>query len=147
MSNTRQTTRRGGTRRHFLKQTMALAGTVGLPMIVPSSVLGRAGTVALSERVVLGCIGLGIQGMGNMRTFRGNPEVLVAAVCDVHETQRLKAKQSVDEAYANKDCEAYKDFRELMARKDIDAVRHHRARSLASAACPGGRPSEEGHVL
>ena len=110
------------TRRQFFNQVIAGAGIAGLPLIVPSSVLGRAGTVAPSNRVVLGCIGLGIQGMGNMRTFRGNTEVLVAAVCDVHETQRFQAKQSVDEAYGNKDCAAYKDFRELMARKDIDAV-------------------------
>jgi predicted dehydrogenase len=72
--------------------------------------------------VALGCIGLGIQGTGNMRAFRGNPEVQVVAVCDVHENQRRRAKQAVDEAYGNESCAAYKDFRELMARKDIDAV-------------------------
>ena len=44
------------------------------------------------------------------------------AVCDVHETRRLEGKQSVDEFYDNKDCAAYRDFRELMAREDIDAV-------------------------
>jgi predicted dehydrogenase len=122
MANKHRSSSRGGSRRDFLKQSLALAGAAGLPTIVPASVLGLSGTVAPSNRVILGCIGLGIQGMGNMRTFRGNPEVLVAAVCDVHETQRQQAKQSVDDAYANKDCAAYKDFRELMARKDIDAV-------------------------
>ena len=109
-------------RRQFLKQSAAFAGVLGFPVIVPSSVLGQAGTPAPSNRVVLGCIGLGIQGTGNMRTFRGNPEVQVAAVCDVHETQRRRAKQAVDEAYGNQDCAAYRDFRELIARKDIDAV-------------------------
>jgi predicted dehydrogenase len=109
-------------RRRFLKTSVALAGAVGLPVVVPGSVLGKDGAAAPSQRVVLGCIGLGIQGMGNMRTFRGNTEVRVAAVCDVHQTQRLQAKQSVDEAYESKDCAAYKDFRELIARKDIDAV-------------------------
>jgi predicted dehydrogenase len=94
----------------------------GLPALVPSSALGLDGTVAPSSRVVMGCIGLGIQGMGNMRTFRGNQEVQVVAVCDVHETRRLDAKRAVDEFYENKDCAAIKDFRELMARKDIDAV-------------------------
>jgi len=57
-----------------------------------------------------------------MSTFRGNPDVHVVAVCDVHEAQRLKAKQAVDDWYGNKDCAAIKDFREVMARKDIDAV-------------------------
>jgi len=109
-------------RRQFLRQTAGVAAAVGLPAAVPSSALGLAGATAPSDRVVMGCIGLGIQGMGNMRTFRGNSEVKVVAVCDVHETQRNNGKQKVDEFYDNKDCAAYKDFRELMARKDIDAV-------------------------
>ena len=110
------------TRRQLLRRSAALAGTLTVPALVPSSALGLAGAVAPSNRVVLGCIGMGIQGMGNMRTFRGNPEVHVAAVCDVHEVQRQKAKQSVDEFYDNGDCAAYRDFRELLARQDIDAV-------------------------
>jgi predicted dehydrogenase len=109
-------------RRQFLRQSAALAGVLGVPAIVPASVLGQAATPAPSNRVALGCIGLGIQGTGNMRAFRGNPEVQVVAVCDVHESQRRRAKQAVDEAYGNESCAAYKDFRELMARKDIDAV-------------------------
>jgi len=109
-------------RRQFLRQSAALAGVLGVPAIVPASVLGQAATPAPSNRVALGCIGLGIQGTGNMRAFRGNPEVQVVAVCDVHESQRRKAKQAVDEAYGNESCAAHKDFRELMARKDIDAV-------------------------
>ena len=84
--------------------------------------LCHAGEAAPSNRVALGCIGLGIQGTGNMNTFRGNPDVQVVAVCDVHEAQRLKAKNAVDNWYGNKNCAAFKDFRELMARKDIDAV-------------------------
>jgi predicted dehydrogenase len=109
-------------RRHFLQQSAALAGALGLPAIVPSVVLGRAGAVAPSNRVVMGCIGLGIQGLGNMRTFRGNPEAHVVAVCDVRESQLQQGKKSVDEGYGNQDCKVYKDFRELIGRKDIDAV-------------------------
>lgn len=103
-------------RRSFLKTASVLA----LPAIVPASIF--AGEAAPANRVGLGCIGLGIQGMGNMRTFRGNPEVRVAAVCDVHATQRGEAKQSVDEFYSNGDCQAMVDFKELIGRKDIDAV-------------------------
>jgi predicted dehydrogenase len=109
-------------RRQFLRHSAAVAGTLSLPVIIPASALGRAGAAAPSNRVVLGCIGLGIQGLGNMRTFRGNQEVQVVAVCDVHETQRTEAKQSVDEFYDTKDCAAYRDFRELLDRQDIDAV-------------------------
>jgi len=118
----RQTNPSPLSRRQFLRQSTVAAGVLGLPTLVPSWGVGMARAVAPSNRVVLGCVGLGIQGMGNMRTFRGNTEVQVAAVCDVHETQRSNAKQSVDEAYDNKDCAAYRDFRELVDRKDIDAV-------------------------
>ncbi len=117
-----QTDRSTSNRRQFLKQSAALAAALAAPAVVPCSALGRAGTVAPSNRVAMGYIGLGIQGMGNMRAFRGNDDVQALAVCDVHETQRQNAKQSIDEYYDNKDCAAYKDFRELLARKDIDAV-------------------------
>jgi len=110
-------------RRSFLKQAMFAAGVTCLPQIIPSSVLGKDGATAPSNKVTLGCIGLGIQGMGNLRTFQGNTECLqIVAVCDVHETQRSKGKKTVDETYGNNSCAEYKDFRELMARKDIDAV-------------------------
>ncbi|MCY2952506.1 MAG: Gfo/Idh/MocA family oxidoreductase [Planctomycetota bacterium] len=110
------------TRRRFLSRSAAVAGILGFPAIVPSSVLCHAGEAAPSNRVALGCIGLGIQGTGNMNTFRGNPDVQIVAICDVHEAQRLKAKNAVDDWYGNKNCAAFMDFRELMARKDIDAV-------------------------
>lgn len=122
MPTGKQVSPRSVSRREFVRQSATLAGVFGLPALVPSSALALADTVAPSNRVVMGCIGLGIQGMGNMRTFRGNSEVQVVALCDVHETQLSKGKQSVDEAYGNKDCKGYKDFREMMARKDIDAV-------------------------
>lgn len=108
-------------RRAFLRQTAGAAGLLGLHNLIPSSVLGAA-AVAPGNRLTLGCIGLGVQGTNNMRAFLANPEVRVIAVCDVHETQRAKAKKIVDDRYANQDCATYKDFRELMARKDLDAV-------------------------
>jgi predicted dehydrogenase len=122
VSAERQAGLRPVNRRQFLKRSAALAGVLGLPAIVPSSALGKAGAVAPSNRVTLGCIGLGIQGTGNMRTFLGNPDVQVLAVCDVHEAQRDRAKGVVNEFYDSKSCLAYKDFREVMDRKEIDAV-------------------------
>ena len=118
----RQSDSFSASRRQFLKRSGALAGVLGLPAFIPSSVLGAEGSVAPSNRVALGCIGMGIQGMGDMRTFIGNNEVKVVAVCDVHETQLRQAKEAVDAFYGNKDCVACKDFRELIGRKDIDAV-------------------------
>ncbi len=128
MSTRQRSSTPATTRREFLTRSAALAGVAGLPavagfpVIVRSSALGADAAVAPSERVGLGVIGLGIQGNGNMKTFRWNKEVRVAAVCDVHQTQRDEAKQSVDEFYKNTDCAAYRDFREMIARKDIDAV-------------------------
>ncbi|HYG35117.1 MAG TPA: Gfo/Idh/MocA family oxidoreductase [Clostridia bacterium] len=109
------------TRRHFLKSSLA-ASVLGAWHFVPARALGKAGFVAPSKRVTLGVIGLGIQGTGNMRGFLGIPEVQVVAVCDVHEGQRAKGKKIVDTYYSNSDCAAYKDFRELIARPDIDAI-------------------------
>jgi predicted dehydrogenase len=108
------------TRRSFLKT--AAVGAVGAWQFVPAQVLGRAGFVAPSNRVTLGVIGLGIQGVGDMRVFLGHGGSKVLAVCDVHEAQRAKGKQVVDTYYSNSDCKAYNDFRELMGRRDIDAV-------------------------
>ncbi len=109
-------------RRLFLQQTTLAAGLVGLPSLVPSSVLGATGEVAPSNRLTLACIGLGIQGTANMRAFLNQPEVRVRAVCDVHETRRTQGKQAVDGHYGGQDCTAYQDFREAIARPDVDAV-------------------------
>lgn len=105
-------------RRAFLQGAAALAAC----QCIPTRAWGGAGSVPPSKRVTLGVIGLGIQGMGNMRAFLGNPEVQVLAVCDVHAGQRARGKQAVDTYYGNTDCVAYRDFRELIARRDLDAV-------------------------
>jgi len=106
-------------RRQFLK---GAAATVAVPYIVPSSVLGNAGGAAPSDRIVMGCIGLGIQGTDLMRAFLSHNDVHVVAVCDVRQSQREKARAIVDQHYGNKDCTTYDDFREVCGRKDIDAV-------------------------
>lgn len=119
MSHERRTREIVGSRREFLKSVGVAAIGLSLPTIVPSTVFG---VQAPSNRLALACIGLGIQGTGNMRAFLGNPQVRVAAVCDVHQTQLQKGKQIVDKWYDNSDCVASGDFREIVARKDIDAV-------------------------
>ena len=110
-------------RRQFLKKAAGVtAGAVAFPYIVPSSALGKAGKVAPSNRIVMGAIGTGLQGVSDMRGFLGIGEVQVVAVCDVDKAHREQAKQIVDQAYGNKDCTAYNDFREVTRRSDIDAV-------------------------
>ena len=111
------------TRRMFLKNTAAAAvGVAGFPYFVPASALGKAGSVSPSNRIVVGCIGLGWQGPGNMNSFLGQDDCQVAAVCDVDKIHLDNAKNTVNKKYGNQDCATYDDFRELLARKDIDAV-------------------------
>jgi predicted dehydrogenase len=110
-------------RRQFLKNTMAIsAGALTIPSLIPGSALGKNGAVAPSNRVVLGCIGVGGMGTGNMRSFLELEDVQVVAVCDVDANHLQNAKSIVDEHHKNRDCKMYHDFRDLIARNDIDAI-------------------------
>ena len=110
-------------RRRFLKNVTGMtAGAIAFPYIVSSSALGNAGNVAASNRIVMGCIGMGGMGTGDMRGFLNKKEVQVVAVCDVDKSQRDKAKKNVDEKYKNDDCKTYLDFRDVIARDDIDSL-------------------------
>jgi predicted dehydrogenase len=114
---------RNATRRQFLKDAAAGAvGAAALPMIVPASALGLEGKAAPSERIVVGTIGTGGQGKGIMGQMLGQPDTQVVAVCDVDKRHLNSGLAMVNEKYGNKDCKAYADFRELVARKDLDAV-------------------------
>jgi predicted dehydrogenase len=103
----------GISRRHFLAATgIALAA----PSIVPSSVFGA------SERVTLGVVGWGMQGPGNTDAFLRIKECQVVAACDLDKNHLQAAVNKINERNGNQDCKEYHDYRELMARKDIDAV-------------------------
>jgi predicted dehydrogenase len=104
-------------RRHFLKTTAAVAATA--PMLLPSRLCSAES--APSGRLAMGFIGVGTQGRGLLGGFLGL-DTRVLAVCDVDTTRRNDAKERVDKHYGNTDCKAYTDFRELIARKDIEAV-------------------------
>ena len=123
-------------RREFIKSS-ALAAAATAPYFVPASVLGAA---APSNRVTLGCIGVGNQGYPVMKRFLENGQCQILAVCDVnrgstgykddkHFYGREPAKQEVESHYAKsresgsyKGCQAYNDFRDILSRDDIDAV-------------------------
>ncbi len=109
-------------RRRFLVGSTIAAGAACTPAIIPSSVLGKGRAIAPSDKIVMGSIGLGIRGTKNMRQFMRYDNVHIVAVCDVFNSQRQKAKQTVDDYYVNNDCAMYGDFRELITREDIDAV-------------------------
>ncbi|HRZ82610.1 MAG TPA: Gfo/Idh/MocA family oxidoreductase, partial [Candidatus Hydrogenedentes bacterium] len=108
------------TRRGFLS---ASAAAVAAPMIVPASALGRDGTVAPSERITVGCIGIRGRGFSDLQWLIGNKDTQVLAICDIWKQQREKVKAFVDETYGNTDCAMYRDLREFLpSRPDIDAV-------------------------
>lgn len=109
-------------RRSFIKGAAAAGAAFAFPAIIPASALGRSGHVAPSDRIVMGCIGVGSQGSGNMRGFLGKKEVQVVAVCDVDRGHYETAKNTVNNKYGNTDCATYLDFRELIGRGDLDAV-------------------------
>lgn len=117
-------------RRQFLRRTAAAtAGAVAFPYIVPGSALGLDGATAPSERIVMGSIGVGGQGRYDMRGLMNATGVQMVAVCDVDAVHRADAKVEVEKFYTEKGasgtykgCDGYNDFRELLARPDIDAV-------------------------
>jgi len=127
-----------------LKKAAALAaGVTASPYVVSSASWGKAAGTAPSNRVVMGCIGIGGQGTYNTKAFLNNPAVRMAAVCDAAEARRHKAKDLIDRHYGDKGCATFKDFRDLLAREDIDAVviatQDHWHALIAIAAARAGK--------
>jgi predicted dehydrogenase len=104
-------------RRNFFK---TVAPTIAAPLILPSKVWSTE--VSPSERIGVGLIGMGKMNAGHLSHFLGRKDSQVLAIAEVHGFRRQEAKDKVDAAYGNKDCGAYNDFNELLARKDIDVV-------------------------
>ena len=118
---------RGLTRRQFLKRgaAAALAG----PVIVSASALGAGESRAPSDRIHVASIGVNNMGGGHLKGLAGNPDVQVVAVCDVDAKVRERGLETVARAYGEKrrtgsfkGCDGYNDFREVLARPDVDAV-------------------------
>ena len=108
------------TRRAFLKQS---AGLLALPAIVPSSVLGRDGSVPPSEKIIVGGIGIGSRGSHDLRWMIQEKDIQVVATCDLNRPRGLRAKKLADDHYGNKDCKLYHNMPEFLAeRTDLDAV-------------------------
>jgi len=126
------------TRREVLKKAARTAGVAAVaPYIVPASALGR-GALPPSERTTVGVIGCGGMGRGHVMNFKAVPEAHVAAVCDVDPAriQRLRREQG----YGGP---AYTDFREMLAREDLDAVSiatpHHSHAWITIACAKAGK--------
>ena len=108
------------TRRTFIKAILAASAA---PVIVPAGVVRAQGSKPTpSNRVALAYIGVGNMGTAGLCQQLANPEAQVVAVCDCFLDRRERAAARVDEAYKTKGCAAVRDFRDLLARPDVDAV-------------------------
>ena len=103
------------TRREMLSASTALLATGALGRGQEPAPTARP--VGANDAITLGFIGVGGMGSGLLEIFKKMPDVRVAAVCDVYETNRLKAKEA-----AGGKPDAVEDFRRVLDRKDIDAV-------------------------
>lgn len=118
-------------RRDFIKTIASASAAIGLPTIIPASALGKGGAVAPSERVTMGSIGLGTQGTANTQNFFGDKRVQIVGLCDVNNTEgpqyygygnnETKGLRNARKLFGM-DIPTYDDFRELLARKDVDVV-------------------------
>lgn len=105
-------------RRHFVRTTAA--ATVAAPTIIPAHVLGKN---APSNKITVGFIGTGGHGTGwNLPSYLNNEDAKILVACDVDDNRMNHAKGIINQNYDNKDCATTKDFREVLARDDIDAV-------------------------
>ena len=146
-------------RRNFLKMAGAASVAAAMPAIVPGSALGLDGSVAPSNRVNMGFIGLGGQGTGHLLGggwtyvpggYMARKDVQVLAVCDVDQRHRQSARERCNRLYAEETGQStyngvkdYNDFLAVLARPDIDAVLiavpYHWAAILAVTAMRAGK--------
>ncbi len=149
------------TRRGFLSRAAAAAGAaLSFPAIVPARILGAEGPPP-SEVIGIGVIGTGGRGMFHVMDLLRRREARILAVCDVHSGRRSEAKRGIDRTYGNRDCGEHNDFRDLLARSDIDAVviaspdHWHALQTIAAARAgkdiycekPLTHTVEEGHAV
>ncbi len=107
-------------RRRFL----AVAGTVaiGFPTIIPRRALGLGGRPAPSGRVTMAIVGWGFQGPTDGKGMLNLPNAQMVAACDLYKGHLKEAVDTINQHYKNSDCRAYSDYREMFARRDIDAI-------------------------
>lgn len=132
-------------RRTFLKSSL---GPLSIPFFSRASAQGREG-VAPSRRITLGFIGIGKMNSDHLRFFSQDPEFQILALCDVESLRLERGKQIVVDHYRTrypdgfKGLSIYEDFRDLLARTDIDAVviatPDHWHAVTAIAACKAGK--------
>ena len=125
-SCSKRTTWRRCSRRRLLAGALA---AVAAPRIVPISALGGDGHMAPSNRITIGMLGVGNRGSGSLRAMRPLPDHQVVAIADCRRARALLAQKEVHDVYAQRlgkpaftGCDVYNDFREVLARDDVDAI-------------------------
>jgi predicted dehydrogenase len=103
------------TRRRFLT-------TAGAAVALARSAWAQGNRASASNRITVGVIGWGMMGPANTKAFLAEKDCQVVAACDLHKKHLQTAVDTINTSYGNKDCKAYDDYRELLARDDIDAV-------------------------
>ena len=109
-------------RRDFLKASAKTGAMIAMPAIVPASALGLGSKIAPNSRIVMGIIGAGNRGSHDLAAALAENDTQFVAVCDVQKSRRERAKKTIDDHNGNSDCAMYSDFRDLLARPDIDAI-------------------------
>ncbi|MHC4165520.1 MAG: Gfo/Idh/MocA family protein [Planctomycetota bacterium] len=110
------------TRRSFIKAATLAAGAASFPYIVSASSLGGDGQVAPSNLINLGLIGTGNINGHHREAFLAEKDARIVAVCDPVTGRRLAYRDRINQVYQGDVCTDYRNFRELLARRDIDAV-------------------------
>ena len=116
-------------RREFLRRSVLATGLLSAPWLIPASARGAGGFSPPSKRINVALIGRGCMGSGHLSVLLGRKDTQVLAVCDPDRTRREEGRELADEAYATArasgtyhGCAANNDYREVLARPDIDAV-------------------------
>lgn len=132
-------TKKSPSRREFV----AYSGAAAAPFFVRSSALGNQSRPSAGNRITMATIGTGSRGTSDMRALMKIPGVQMVAVCDPVTTHRERAREFVNKHYGTNDCETYNDFRDVLARDDIDAVLigtpDHWHALITIAACKRGK--------
>jgi predicted dehydrogenase len=113
-------------RRQFLKRSLkaaAVCSAAAVPFYVPSKLLGKDGAVPPSEQIILGALGIGSRGGGDLQIFLNNPDVRFLSICDVRKQRRLDIKAMADKKYGGNDCTMFSNMFEFYAENpQMDAV-------------------------
>ncbi len=110
-------------RRQFLRHSSQLAiKSISFPYFINTVVFGKSGRITPSNRITVGCIGVGGVGVWDLKSFLSKKAAQVVVVCDVDSEHRQRGVKIVNQAYGNQNCAGYRDFRNLITRSDIDVV-------------------------